>query len=131
MRTQAKNGHIFLHPYRVVCQFFFFLTKGCLIKHARVLLVLSPTRNRLPTIASFLSCDSLTPQIRPGRLMTASHLPAHTNSRRARQPAESPSPAPPAQRVCSLDVSKQKNFDRLAWLARSADHLLSGSRTLR
>lgn len=72
----SKNGKIFLHPYKAARQFSFFssLTKGCLIKHARALLVLSPTRNRLPTIASFLSCDSLTPQIRPGRLMTASHL---------------------------------------------------------
>lgn len=130
MRTPAKNGNIFLHPYKVARHFFFFLTKGCLIKHARVLLVLSPTRNRLPTIASFLSCDSLTPQIRPGRLMTASHLPAHTNSRRARQPAKSSSPTPPAQRGCSLDVSKQKNFHRPARLAHATDHLLSVSRDL-
>lgn len=70
----------------------FFLIQGCLIKHARALLVLSPTRNRLPTIASFLSCDSLTPQIRPGCLMTASHLSAHTNSLTARQLARDISP---------------------------------------
>lgn len=98
LRTQAKWVHFSNVLIRYFCLVFFsfntrLFNKTCL----GFLLVLSPTRNRLPTIASFLSCDSLTPQIRPARLRTASQpfSAAHTNSPLATATTSSSSSARP------------------------------------
>lgn len=124
---RKQNRSIFSRPYKVFC-LGFLLIQGCLIKHVRALLVLSLTRNRLPTIASFLSCDSLTPQIRPGCLMTASHLSAHTNSLTETQPALLCSPAFYTHGLLWLDVSKQKSFILDTGFGGSADCRHSAAR---
>lgn len=116
---RKQNRYIFSRPYKVFC-LGFLLIQGCLIKHARALLVLSPTGNRLPTIASFLSCDSLTPQIRPGCLMTASHLSAHTNPLTERQPAGTV--APPLTLTAFSDwmsLSKRVLSSVQGWVSRT------------
>ena len=95
-----------------ICIFLDFCwSQRCLIKHALIPLELSPARNRLPSVASFLSCDSHTPQIRPGRLMTASQLLLEQTILERRQAAGPLRAArarllPPVPR-CLLDVAKE------------------------
>lgn len=80
--------------------------------------MLSPARNWLPSIASFLSCDSHTPQIRPGRLMTASQLLlVQTIQVWKRTPSKDElSPAPEPTSHSLLDVVKGKILDTFLWL---------------
>lgn len=105
-----------------ICIFLdFSQSQHCLIKHVLILLVLSPARNWLPSIASFLSCDSHTPQIRPGRLMTASQLLLVQTI----QASEREQPVAATQNSASvrisgtlLDVAKGKILTPLSWLDR-------------
>ncbi len=81
--------------------------------------MLSPARNWLPSIASFLSCDSHTPQIRPGRLMTASQL-LLVQTIQAGERTTSYDEAPPPRWFADtlLDVAKEKILTTLSWLER-------------
>lgn len=101
-----------------ICIFLDFCqSQQCLIKHVLILLVLSPARNWLPSIASFLSCDSHTPQIRPGRLMTASHRQLQqtilsTVNNHQNGPPQHPYLVP------LLDVAKEKDLPLISRLVR-------------